>query len=410
MATPTLTQNHYFEEQALQVMRELREAALGLFECLPQPVHRAADLEKSLSLSRTLAWQLHRLALGANLLAAGAHVPGASAMEQALRAARKVGVPDECIKRVAHAMDRFETLVQEHAGDRATFTTMINSLAGEETDTIDLKIRRQAFRVNSQAWGLQVRTFLACGMIHPGRRSDLDEMIILRGLREVRRLRTDVPLRVSSQLVMDAASNFAQSHAVTGTGQLGEAGPKLLVDFCTTPCPGIVTRIEDGCLHTFLEDSPLGTAGQQTVYLADWTRDIEWQGDGTKPNHHIRCATITKPIETLVLDTLIHRDMFGKLKPKATVYGSLDRLAETNPYRFHEHETVPIEAHVKNLGYGSGAVTTPHVPRYREMVEKVCRDAGWDAGAFEVFRCIIEYPLLNTHVQVYFPLPEEGKW
>lgn len=406
----TLTDNQYFEQQAVHVMRELREAALGVFECLSQPIHRAADLEKSLSLSRTLAWQLHRLALGPNLLAAGAHVPGVAAMGQALRAARKVGVPNDRINRVAKAMDRFEHLVQEHAGDRATFTTMINSLAGEEADTIDIKTRRQAFRVNSQAWGLQVKTFLACGIIHPGARSDLDDMAILRGLREVRRLRTDVPLRVSSQLVMDAASNFTQPHSVTKTGDLGQIGPKLLVDFCTKPCPGLVTRIEDGCIHTFLEDSPLGTAGQQTVYLADLTRDIEWQGDGSRPNHHIRCATITKPIETLVLDTLIHRDMFGTLEPKAAVYGSLDRLAETNPYRYHEHETVPIEAQVRNLGYGAGAVTTPYVPGYREMVEQVCCDAGWDASEFEVFRCVIEYPLLNTHVQVYFPLPERGNW
>ncbi len=397
-----------FEHQAEQVMRALRESLLRVFEELPRPVQRAADLEKAIGLSRTLAWQVHRLAMSPNLLAAGAHVPGAGAFRQAMRAARAGGASAEDVARVERAFDEFERLVQQHAaGDRDTFATMINSLAGDEADTIDVKTRRQIFRGNSQAWGLQVKVSLATVIIHPGSDSSRFDMIFLRGLRDIRRLRSDVPFRVSSRVVLDSHQQATESCNLDNNTMVG---PTLLKDFCTQPCPELTMRTDNGHVHSYLPATPLGTAGQQTVYLADITRDIAWQDEGTTPNHHVNFATITKPMEMLVLDTLIHRAMFDRVEPTARVFGSLDRLAETDPTNFSEQDVLSINLDVHHLGTGVGAAATPHVPRYSEMLESVCDRIGWDASQMDVYRCMLEYPILNTMVHTHFGLPEEGNW
>lgn len=397
-----------FEHQAVLVMRSLRQSLLRVFEDLPRSVQRAADLEKAIGLSRTLAWQVHRIALSPNLLAAGAHVPGAGAFRQAMNAARTAGASEEDVAKVEKAFDDFEQLVRQHAaGDRATFATMINNLAGEEADAIDIKTRRQIYRGNSQAWGLQVKTSLVSAIIHPGAHSSQFDMIFLRGLRDIRRLRSDVPFRVASQVILDSRQQATESRNLDNDGKVG---PNLLTDFCTQPCPELTTRADKGHIHAYLPETPLGTAGQQTVYLADVTRGISWISEDGTPNYHVNFATITKPRETLVLDTLFHRDMFDSIKPSARVYGSLDRLAETNPVNFTEQDVMPIEVDVHNLGMGAAAAATPHVPRYSEMIESVCSSVGWDASQFEIFRCVLEYPLLNTMVHTKFDLPAQGNW
>lgn len=399
-----------FETHAREVMQGLREAFLTLMEGLPATTRRAADLEKTLGVSRTLGWQIHRVATSMDPLAAVAHVPGAAAVKQVLQAASAAGASDERVRQAESAMDAFESLVRRHAGDRATFTTMINSIAGQEGGAIDIKTRRQAFRVNSQVWGVQVKTFLASAVIHPGKTSSVYDIILLRGLGGIRRLRAGTPLRLSSQRIVDAHKHATEPRAVGAKSTDAHVGPNLLLEFCTQPCPELENRIENGCVHTYLRDAPLGNAGMQSLYLADVTRGIEWKSDGTLPNHHIRSATIMKPIEVLVLDTLIYRNMYGTLEPQANVFGSLDRLSETDPYKFRPEETLPIQPEMCNLGTGLGVLPTPHVPRYREMIESVCRRAGWDPNEFEVFRCIVEYPLLNSMVRVWFDLPDEGNW
>src|SRR5690606_20560982 len=105
---------------------------------------RAADLDKALGVSRTLGWQIHRVANTSNPLEGGLYVPGMAAVQQALRGARAAGIAEQHLRRAAQAVAAFESFVERHAGDRATFATMINSLAGRNGEAIDLKARRAA--------------------------------------------------------------------------------------------------------------------------------------------------------------------------------------------------------------------------------------------------------------------------
>ncbi|MCC5821704.1 MAG: hypothetical protein LAT64_00280 [Phycisphaerales bacterium] len=405
-------QTEAFEPQAVAVMHGLRDAFLGLLEGLPGSGSRAVDLEKALGVSRTLGWQIHRVATSHDPLAVAAHVPGLAAVEQALRSARAAGVAEDRVQRVDEAMRRFEDIVQHHAGDRAVFVTMLGSLAGEPAASLDLRTRRQAFRLESQVWGVQVKTFVACAVLAPGSDPSLMDMVLIRGLRDVRRLRAGVPMQVSGQQIVDSDRKPTVPMPLDADEPLKEgSGPSLLAGFCSQPVPRLETRIEDGCLNTFLSDAELGNSGIKTVYLADITRGMRWRSEPQDRNHHIRTATVLKPSEVVVLDTLIHRDMFGTLPaPTARVHGSLARLGERNPYAYRDDETLPIEPEHRRLGAGSGVLTTPHVPRYREMVESVLAGVGWDPAAFDAYRCVVEYPPLGSMVWTRFAFPERGLW
>lgn len=399
-----------FEVHAVRVMADLRRAFLGVIEGLPGGAARAADLERALGVSRTLGWQIHRIATASDPLEAGLRVPGTAAVRQALRGARSAGVADDRIARANAAMTEFEALVKRHAGDRATFETMIGSLAGGEVEAIDLKTRRQAFRVHSQIWGVQVKTYLSCGVLMPGASSDLMDLAFVCGMRDVRRLRPGVPLPVMGQRITDNCGDRLPPSIGPGEALSESGGPMLLREYCSQPLPELETLVDDGTMTTLLRDAPLGNAGARTVYLASISRGLRWNMPADAPNHHIAFAMISKPMEMLVLDVLVHRNMFGELSPNAKVYGSLDHLGETDPYAFRPDETLPILPSMRAYAPGLGAIGTPHIPRYREMIDAVLARLGWDPEAFDLYRCTLEYPLLSTTVQVRFNLPEHGGW
>lgn len=405
------TGKHDFEGEASVAMMELRESMLSMIAGLPGATTRAVDLERCLGVSRTLGWQIHRLVTNPTPLTAGRHVPGGAAVGQVLRGARSAGVGEDVVARVEEAMNAFEALVDRHAGDRATFVTMLGSLAGSEESPLDIKTRRQAFRHNSQIWGVQVKVSLACGIMHPGADPSVYDMAVVRGLGDVRRLRAGAPFQVSGQRIVDSTRHITVAEDIGEQGAINHAGgARLLAEYCSRPLPELESRIEDGCLLTYLRDAQIGNAGSRTIYLADMTRGVKWQSQGDVGNHHIRSATVLKPIEVLILDTLVYKGMFGAIHPVARVNGTLARLGVTDPYAYGEDETLPIEPDLRRLGVGTGALTTPHVPRYREMVESVLSGVGWDPSAFEVFRCVVRYPALGSMVQVRFELPERGNW
>jgi hypothetical protein len=408
---PVAIESTPFEVRAVEVLRELREAFLHLIESLPNPTHRAADLDKALGVSRTLGWQIHRVATSSTPLEAGVHVPGMSAVQQVLRNARAAGAPEQQVRDAARAMEAFESFVEQHAGDRTTFATMINSLAGQDTEAIDVRTRRQMFRAASQVWGVQLKTYLACQMILPGERSDLLDVVAIRGLRGIRRLRSGAPFRLSTQRFFDAHEHAMRSEPIGEEPARPPQGPKLLKDFCTQPTPELENRYDGRLMHTYLRETRLGNTGTLNLYFADISRNFEWQAPpGTAPNSQLWFVAIRKPMESLVLDTLIHKDMFDEIDWETRVCGSLDRLDEPDPDKFPLEETLPIKAELLDLGVGPASLPTPHVPRYREMVESVCRDIDQDSGNFHLYRCIIEYPLLLSVVSVKFLLPDKGNW
>lgn len=394
-----------FEEQAAEVVQALREAFLGLITSLPGQVRRPADLERTLGLSRTLAWQVHRMATSPDAFKAASQMPGTAAVRQVIGAADAVGVPQDRLAAVTDAMERFRALGASHAGERAALSSMLKSVAGHESEGIDLALRRRALRVNSQCWGYQVKTFVGCGLYHPSDVPGHFDMIAVRGLHEIRRLRSGARFRFGIQRMADG--NATHGDRATGRAD-APPRPKLLTQFCTKPCPELISHVEGDFVHTYLRDAPLGKAGLQSIYVSDATRGRTSQSGQGEPNRLLNFAGILKPIEVLLLDVLIHRDLYGPLDPTMHVYGLLDRVPEVNvPASYGPNDEVPITAEVFRLGVGPGVLPTPHLPRYRQMIEEVCRDAGWDVREFDVYRCTLECPLLNTGVCMSFELPDE---
>jgi hypothetical protein len=115
---------------------------------------------------------------------------------------------------------------------------------------------------------------------------------------------------------------------------------------------------------------------------------------------------VRTPSRVLILDQLIHEDVFGAIDPKLYVYRDLDHGGPRPPLPQRQRDRIPVFESVERLGRGLAGIRTPHVPRYVELVGDVLAALGWDATRFDVFRAQMEYPPVPTTVAMEMPLPE----
>jgi hypothetical protein len=110
------------------------------------------------------------------------------------------------------------------------------------------------------------------------------------------------------------------------------------------------------------------------------------------------------PAEVLVLDVLVHRDLFADGGAfKTDLYGDL--FGGGPALRYEEADLLPLHEPLQRLGTGPEAARTPDIPRYHEMLRYSLDRAGWDGDRFDVYRLRMQYPPIPTTVVFRRPLP-----
>jgi len=148
-----------FQSEVVEAIDAVRVASARVVEVTAaasggQPIRKASHLQRALGVPVTIAWQVFRMASARELLAEAQTVPGPRAVEGLARAARSRGVRGEPLDALAEAVQRFENLVRESAGDRDTFNAIVAALL-EEPD----REREASLREVSPSFSVEVEPF-----------------------------------------------------------------------------------------------------------------------------------------------------------------------------------------------------------------------------------------------------------
>lgn len=397
-----------FETQARQTILHLRTALGAIMEALPGEIRRPHELQKALGIDKSLASKVVRLVHAKDPFRVGRHVPGPAAMRILLNAARR-RVDHALIQAAARAGEEFEQLVEVHAGDRASLAMMLAGHATAGTEQADLAHRKAAFQGMSYIWGVQADAQLKADFLHPsaGKRGILD-IASLRGFVGLRRLRPDVPWVIGRSLTSDDDGVVRSPTRVEPLAPPpgGEGSAPVLARFCSEPLPQLRRgQAHGGFVDDELVEGPVGKTGALTCITGDVTRNV---GSYYRDEHN-RWGTVNArmytPCEVLVFDQFVHEDMFGPISPELCVYSDLSGRMWI-PAVSRPRDRLPFNGNVEHLGKGPSLVYTPHVPRYVEMVQYVLEKLGWAAERFDVYRVVIEYPVIPSTVAMTHELPE----
>lgn len=399
-----------FEHEAKTVLLNLRTALAELLAELPGSIASAADLARTLKVDRNISWNIHKSSISPNPLDAGTHIPEPASMKRFLSAASRNGATPQIIKQVQKAADDFQTLVKVHAGDRATFNSMVSAF-GSDTGFAgsDLAHKRAAFRANRHLWGVHAKTRFNTFIIQPSKDPNWLDLAAMHGFIDLQKINpesTSVISRISTTFEQPQSEDGEQYERIplSDSGHT-EHGLSLIPEFCSDPLPTLCSTIYPSFIQAEVESKGVGRLGRITCVEGSYLEHIApryKQRDDLYARHAVANQI---PCEYLFIDLLLRSDTYPGVNPEVVVHG--DGLLNSNyPLSAHDRPALPVKESVVYLGKGSSVMHTPQNPNSAAMTQYAFDRMGWNGDDFDVYRCCIQYPIMPTITVVRFKLPE----
>lgn len=400
------------QEEASRVLPEIRNSFAGVLASLPSHIRRPRDITRVMGVNQTLAWKIMRVVRAKDPFVAAQYIPGSEGVSIFLDAARRLDAPEEVIARARAAMEGFRQLIADHAGDRASLELMLGASATEGSPQTDLTYRKAGFQCASYTWGIQARARLMTIMLYPHADANLIRCAKIAGFVGLRRVRPQIcwPLAQPMYGDYDKGSNVPLERPFLPIDPDGAlpGGPPLLRKFCTVSTDAIERiALPNGQLEDCWVGSPVGDKAAIDCFTGEVVRkpSPRWEDE---QNHYIEFGTrIRTPMEVLIQDLFVHRDLYGRIEPVSTVYSelSVQPWFDTPQAERREQDVLPFPETVEHLGEGPSIIHTPDVPRYEEMMRFAFDKLRWAIEACDVYRVRVAYPVIATALTVRFKMP-----
>ncbi|MBI1189597.1 MAG: hypothetical protein GC200_02810 [Tepidisphaera sp.] len=384
-------------EHARDAIQGVRGALIELYTAIGANPEEPQEVARQFGLNRNLTWKLSRVMTGAQPFATLNHLPGKQGMDLALQAFRKASAPAESVDAVDRALRSLYEVIEVHAGDRDHFELTLESMGLFEREDRPDSGREQAFRGNSMIWGVQAKTRLSVTFIGPSASPDAVDFVGVAALYGFRRLRTSARWRLFRlQLTDDAGKDLPASSMPEEIDQnrRSDDTPLMLRDFCSANMPPLETHDTPEGREYLLPGGPVGNTGVFDCYFGYIARGLSLKR--TPGNEYSSAAcSISTPVENLVFDVLVHKDLPLLGNPELALYGFPHGGAE-DPSKQTEANRLPMSDEWQELVGSPPVVATPLVPRYTPVMNMVFNRMGWTASAFRGLRLTIKYPALSS--------------
>lgn len=407
---PTATQRNFADDLRESVL-SLRSALVELYREVGADPARPQEVARQFGLNKNLTWKIAKVIDSEDAFEAAPLIPGPEGLGillNGLRHKRRDGHDSTALERVRHAATQFEAMVARHTGDRATLDLLLDGAASSRSLEVSRKL---AFRGNSGLWGLQARARLTAHVLAPNADdpSRID-IVLITGLLDLFRLRQVVhwPLFRFYRYTDDASIVTQPTLAEPIEPPTAPDAPQwIMPSWCSTPTPTLTTVAGEHNVTHYLGDGPIGRMGQFTYFCGLVERGTESRYGDTSNEYGEVGTHVTLPIETLVMDLFVHRELTEAMHPEACVFGraagdSFTNLAERDKQRLPTVET-PIP-----LGERPPRIATPLMPEYERRISETFPRLGFDMRDFAAFRFTLQYPPMPSLVVLRHRLPQRA--
>ncbi|MBK8914244.1 MAG: hypothetical protein IPM64_06515 [Phycisphaerales bacterium] len=392
-----------------RVIQGVRRALIELYASVGVDPGEPQAVARKLGLNRNLTWKLSRVIGSSDPFAALRHLPGEQGVGLATEAFARAGAPEAVIEHVRTAIGELDSVVEVHAGDRGHFELTLESMGLYEPESRMESGRELAFRGNSMIWGVQARTRLTTAMIapSPGDAGRIDYLLVGSWI-GFRRLRPESRWRLARRQIHDDRGERLDTTPLVEhiDAQPDPQAPQLVREFCSSNMPAVEPVEQGGTVELMLPGGPVGNLAAFDCTFGYIARGVPRFRDAHN-EFGSSAASISLPVETLVFDILVHRDLPFPLEPELAVYG-FPHGGVDNPAGQTIQNRLPIPMRAVELAGMPPAVATPLVPFYNDLIGRMYQRMGWEPSAFRGVRLLLPYPPMSSMVVMRWPLPEAG--
>lgn len=382
-------------ERISSLGKELQSVLREIVDALSPAGAGSGALASASGMSAAFASRLTKALRQTDPAAVVFHLPGPAPLRRFVDGALAAGMPAALAPPAHRAIAQLDRCIREEAGDRSALHAVIATWKPDHAAAFALARKQEIYRAWSQLKGAAADLNLATVILHPSDRAGRLDVLWVMGLLGLRRLRPGAPVKLVTR-------RLAAGNAVARAPD-----PLALGEFCQSQPAALEAHRVGETVHYMLGDSGVGLSRAADLLLAEHNRaEIEYgraAGDPERRSHVF--AEVGTPSRALVFDLLVHETLFGGQTPQLSIYDTiLDGVADVND-RSRDVDALELPETVETLGAGLDALRLDGLPRYREMLARVCERAGWEPARLRAWRCRIEYPPHGAQVVLSFAAP-----
>jgi len=394
------------QQRLIQAADRLRDAVDDVIRTIPVPVRKPAEFQRVLKLDRSLSSRLLRAVQLHDPLASLHRMPGPHGIRLLLKAAGKVDGDRGVIARAEEALVALEHLIAAEFGDWKELDAAISGWLPDAREPFDIANRQAAFRAMSNLKGVTADAEVSVTLIHPaGAKAKRVDRAGITGICRMKRLRPGAPMGLLHGSSI-APPRGMQRLSLDGQPIDPEHGAPLLREFSSSPPPRFEVQVQGDTVHYVLQGDDVGLGSLVDLLFADVMRARYPKHKGVRPQPATPGALIDIPVKALIVDVLVHEDVWPGVEPELRMYDTSGRgvANPTDPAR--DMDRIDVLESIQDLGTKMDRFRTKEVGRYVEMVQFVCDKLGWRRDRFHGFRCRVDYPVYGTQVSMIFEPPE----
>lgn len=408
-APSALLPGHDLRQRVSDLGERLGSCLRAVTEAIPERPAGPQRLAKALGLDKVFASRLLKALRNREPLTVVHQLPGPDPLRRFLVAARKAGVPTETVQPAREAVDAFEGLIRDEAGDRSALGAILSAWLPEVRSQLELRARQTAYRAAGQIFGAQAEFDHSTVLLYPskdaGKPTGRIDVVWLIGVVGLQRLRPGATVRFDTQRRVPEPGKRRPTD-LEGQELNGPAvGPDA---FQTGPRAPIEIQTAGESVHYVLGETGFGPRSAVDVLFCELNRselpDRVPAGSGRRAWF---AAEISTPVKKACFDIFVHRDVYPGEDPDLLVYDRSARgLADVNdPSR--DIDRMDADQTITPMGKGLDRTPLSELPRYRDLLEHVHGTLGWNPQEFRGYRVRTEYPLHGAQVTFAFQPPEE---
>ena len=402
------------DDRIITVGDSLRASLRQVLAGLPGEPQRPGQLVRLLGLNRDICGRALSAAASGEAVAALAIVPGPEPLRKLLRALRlRREIKRSLIHRAELAVQQFEALINDVAGDRPALDAIIASMKPEARAKFELAAKQMTYKGASLIKGAFADLWLHTAIVlpSPDDASTCDVAHVF-GTCGLRRLRPGVAVKFTYRQFGTPEHPVLTLDRRPLPAHLADAGDEL--DRFTTAPPASLDRhaAHHGAVYALAGDG-IGPASAVDKLLAELRpRCMSRFAAETPRNRKSLFVAPSIPVKQLVFDILMHEDAFPGARPHLLIYDTaVDGMASVNdPAR--DADLLDLHEHVTVLPADSSRWSLAELPRYPQLLASVSGQLGVPLDSLarggRAWRCRIQYPMHGSQVCVAFDAPRRA--
>lgn len=412
-----MNQNHEAQAESATEARirsvglELRKALVPILSEIAGPSPRPSRLAERLEIDKSLASKLSRAYRTEDPLEFMHTVPAPAGLGIFLSAAARVKVPSGMCTRARRGIDRFQALIDETPGGRATLNAAISASSPDARVRNERSAKQSVYRAMSYLLGIQCGSMANAFVMRPGESTGMVDAMDISHRIAMRRLRPTAPVGLFSHWVhgQDGEEPAARPGLRTLDGELAEdVRSFFLSEYCSNPLPSMdVFKSGSKTTIALSKDGPPPEAPFDLTF-ATVIRDAMERYRTRECRHEWRIYLLHCPCKTLVQDIFIRDDLYVGTVPEIGLYIASPGGPVTvrHPGDYGTMNTLDMTMPIEQLGMGLANVEVKEMPTYSHLLRHAFDRVGWDPSRYRVYRIRTTYPVPLIYINWWFELPE----